>query len=273
MWTRKPYYTSERGEARAEIASAVTREQQAVERQANKEAKLNLSGERNVIQGSQRYQVGRSLARPREATPKGCPKNWIFEVEIWPFPCPKIGFSRPKFVNPCPKFWVFEASGELFSVKSRSNPTSDHRITVESVGPKETNLKVPEVAALENWVFEAKISEFFGQPLGGASRGLLGRSLKEKNRLASQPGFKEDKHGRRKAGHRQFTAGRSSNDDGRRLGEGQQETRGDAAIHQQTIGARTIIPSLAFPPSPVSERTTFFLLILVLTHSSIKNHP
>ena len=52
---------------------------------------------------------------PREAPPRGCPKIWVFEVEIWPFPCPKIGFSRPKFTNTCPQFGFLRVGSATWS--------------------------------------------------------------------------------------------------------------------------------------------------------------
>jgi hypothetical protein len=42
------------------------------------------------------------MGGPREAPPQGCPKNCVFEAEIWPFPCPNFAFLRPQFPNPCP---------------------------------------------------------------------------------------------------------------------------------------------------------------------------
>jgi hypothetical protein len=55
------------------------------------------------------------LERPREAPPKGCPKNCVFEVKIWPFPCPKVEFLRPKSVEPCPKIEFSRARGGDFA--------------------------------------------------------------------------------------------------------------------------------------------------------------
>ncbi|KAJ6592761.1 hypothetical protein B0H19DRAFT_1224590 [Mycena capillaripes] len=45
-----------------------------------------------------------ALTRPREAPPKVCPKNWVFELEKWPFACPDIGFLRPRFAKPLSGF-------------------------------------------------------------------------------------------------------------------------------------------------------------------------
>ena len=68
--------------------------------------------------------------RPCEASPKGCPKFWVFEAQNRPFPCPISGFLRPKFIKPCPDFGflreilpdLFGFVGDLAASERRPGP-------------------------------------------------------------------------------------------------------------------------------------------------------